>query len=54
MLVVKRIHVTYELEVEDEEHREAARRMHEVHADYCPVAQTLQGCVEITTELTFR
>ncbi|CAB1075030.1 hypothetical protein D1AOALGA4SA_2850 [Olavius algarvensis Delta 1 endosymbiont] len=50
MLVIKRIHVTYHLKLKPEQ-REAAERAHGFHADKCPVAQTIKGCVDITTEL---
>jgi len=33
------------------EQRDAAVRAHATHADFCPVARTLKGCVQITTEL---
>lgn len=54
VLVVDRIHVVYSLELEDGEDREEARRVREMHAEFCPVARTLSGCVEISTELQFR
>lgn len=50
VLVVKRIHVDYHLKLAPE-NREAALRTHELHADSCPVARTLKGCVQITTQL---
>jgi uncharacterized OsmC-like protein len=50
VLVVRRIHVTYYLKVEAEKY-EKARRAHEIHVDYCPVARTIRGCVAITTDL---
>jgi uncharacterized OsmC-like protein len=50
VLVIKRIHVTYHLKL-DPGKKEAAERAHEFHADYCPVARTINGCVDITTEL---
>jgi len=53
-LVVDRIHVVYSLALEDEERREEARRVRKMHAEFCPVARTLEGCVDITTELQFR
>lgn len=53
MLVVQRIHVTYELKL-DPGLREKAERAHEFHADSCPVARTIRNCVEITTELTMQ
>ena len=51
-LVIRRIEVDYHLRL-DEEHRESAERVLEFHADYCPVAKTLAGCVEIETKLEF-
>ena len=50
VLVIKRIHVTYHLKLTPEK-REAAERAHGFHADNCPVARTINGCVDITTEL---
>ncbi len=50
MLVVKRIHVTYHLKLAADQ-REAAQRVLEFHADFCPVARTLRGSVEITTSV---
>ena len=50
VLVIKRIHAEYRLKL-DPALRETAQRVHEMHADFCPVARTLKGCVEITTQL---
>jgi len=50
VLVVKRIHVTYHLRLPADQ-REVAERVHEFHADHCPVARTIGGCVSITTSL---
>ncbi|MDX1686800.1 MAG: OsmC family protein [Candidatus Promineifilaceae bacterium] len=50
VLVIRRIHVRYHLKL-DPEHRETAERVHDIHADYCPVARTIRGCVDITTSL---
>jgi len=50
VLVIKRIHVTYHLKV-DKDKRETAEKVHGFHADYCPVARTISGCVDISTEL---
>ncbi|MCH7522891.1 MAG: OsmC family protein [Chloroflexi bacterium] len=50
VLVVKRIHVTYHLKLAPDQ-REAAQRVLEFHADFCPVARTLRGSVEITTSV---
>lgn len=50
MLVIKRIRVRYRLRLRADQ-REAAERAHAAHQNHCPVARTLRGCVEITTEL---
>ena len=50
VLVIKRIHVEYRLRVGTDS-RELASRVHGFHADFCPVARTIRGCVDITTEL---
>ena len=52
MLVVKRIHVTYHLKAEDST-RATAERVHGFHAERCPVARSIDGCVAITTSLEF-
>jgi uncharacterized OsmC-like protein len=56
VLVVKRIHVTYHLWVDetvnaDEAKRAAIDRVLGFHAERCPVARTIGGCVDITTSL---
>ena len=50
VLVIKRIRVSYHLRLRPGE-REAAERAHAAHQNHCPVARTLKGAVEITTEL---
>ena len=50
MLVVRRIVVRYRLPV-PEGRREVARRVHAFHARSCPVARSLEGAIEIRTEL---
>jgi len=50
VLVIKRIHVRYRLRLRPDQ-REAAERAHAAHQQHCPVARTLGGCVQITTEL---
>ena len=50
MLVIRRIHVKYHLTC-DPAQREMATRVLGFHADFCPVALTLKGCIAITTEL---
>jgi uncharacterized OsmC-like protein len=52
-MVIKRIHVTYHLKLKPEQ-RETAEKVHGFHADYCPVARTIKGCVDITTELIIK
>jgi uncharacterized OsmC-like protein len=42
--------VDYRLKL-DAANRETAQRVHEMHADFCPVARTLKGCVLISTRL---
>ncbi len=51
--MIKRIHVRYTLTGCAEGKREAAERAHGLHAAKCPVAKTIAGCVEVTTELAF-
>jgi organic hydroperoxide reductase OsmC/OhrA len=50
VLVIKRIHADYHLKL-DSAQRETAQRVHDMHAEFCPVARTLKGCVQITTRL---
>ena len=53
VLVIRRIHVRYELDIPAAA-REAAERVRTVHASACPVARTLDGCVAISTEIAYR
>jgi organic hydroperoxide reductase OsmC/OhrA len=50
VLVIRRIHVTYQLKLKLEQ-RETAQKIHGFHADFCPVARSLKGSIEVTTEL---
>jgi organic hydroperoxide reductase OsmC/OhrA len=50
VLIIKRIHVRYRLAIPDER-REEAERVHSFHARFCPVARSLEGAIEISTEL---
>jgi uncharacterized OsmC-like protein len=50
VLVIKRIHVTYHLKTAAE-NRDTVERVLGFHADSCPVAKTIGGCVEITTSV---
>jgi uncharacterized OsmC-like protein len=53
VLVIKRIRVSYTLTGCPDDKREAAERSHAFHASRCPVAKSIGGSIEITTELTF-
>lgn len=51
VLVLKRIKVTYTgMSVADQD-AEKVQRVLAVHADGCPVARSLRGAIEITTQL---
>ena len=59
MLVVRRIHVTYHLVVDQavidgQKKRAAIERVLGFHADRCPVARTIGGCVAISTSLDLK
>ena len=53
MLVIKSIHVRYRLTGCPDDKRDAAERAHAFHAGRCPVAKTIGGCINISTELGF-
>ena len=50
--MIRRITVRYRLPV-PEDRREEAERVHGFHARACPVARSLEGGIEIRTELEF-
>ena len=50
VLVIRRIHVKYRLRI-DAANREKAERVMKAHVRYCPVARSLAGSIDITTEL---
>lgn len=50
VLVVRCIHVTYQLGLEPQQHA-AVERAHVVHHDGCPAYRTIKNCVAITTSL---
>ena len=52
VLVIRRVNVTYRLNIADE-HRPMAERVRGIHAGFCPVARTIGDCVEISTALQF-
>lgn len=51
VLVIKRIRVRYRLTGCPDDKREAAERAHSFHAARCPVAKSISGSIEITTQL---
>ncbi|MBW3601794.1 MAG: OsmC family protein [Actinobacteria bacterium] len=51
VLVIKRIHVTYRLEVGADVDREAVERVMRVHADRCPVYRSIHPQIHVTTSL---
>ena len=53
MLVIKRIHVTYQLKGVTDDQRGTVERVHGFHADYCPVARSIRDSIAITTELQY-
>jgi organic hydroperoxide reductase OsmC/OhrA len=50
VLVIRRIHVTYLLKLKPEQ-QETAQKVHGFHADFCPVARSIKGSIDISTEL---
>ncbi len=54
VLVLRRIHVHYKLRVPDpDEVRDTVARVLEMHVGTCPVAKSLEGAIEITTDVEF-
>jgi len=53
VLVLRRVHVTYKLAV-DPSVRDTVERVHEMHADRCPVARSIGGSVAITTTIDYQ
>ena len=51
VLIVRSIHVTYHLKIEPSQ-RETAERVLGFHADFCPMARSIRGCVAISTALS--
>ena len=52
MLVIRRIKQTFYLAVPEEE-RETVERVLSVYADSCPVARSLKGSIEISSDAEF-
>ncbi|HVH65164.1 MAG TPA: OsmC family protein [Candidatus Acidoferrum sp.] len=53
VLTIKRIRVRYTLRGCPEDKRDAAIRAHDHHHPRCPVYRSINGCINITTELVF-
>lgn len=49
--MIKRIHVRYRLQVDPGADRAVIERVHGFHAEHCPVARSISGCIAITTEV---
>ena len=49
--MIKRIRVRYRLRGCPPDKREAAERAHQHHASRCPVARSIGGSIDISTEL---
>ncbi len=52
VLVIKSIHVLYHLSGASE-HRQTVERVHEMHAEHCPVYRSIHAAIDITTDLKF-
>ena len=53
VLVLRRIHVVYDLEAQPEQ-QETAQRAHDIHKRFCPVYRSIEASIDVTTELRFR
>ena len=51
ILVIKRIHVSYELRGASEDDQEKIDRVMARHAEFCPVARSIRDSIDITTSL---
>ena len=51
VLVIKRIHVTYRLQVDAEADRAAIQRAFDHHMDRCPVYRSISAAIDVTTSL---
>jgi uncharacterized OsmC-like protein len=52
VLVIERITVRYVIDV-PADRREEVERVHGFHARSCPVARSLEGAIDVRTELEF-
>ncbi len=51
--MIRRITVRYRLAGVPADRRDEVERVHGFHARFCPVARSLEGAIEIRTELAF-
>lgn len=51
VLVIRRIHAAYRLTVGAEADRETIERVHDFHAEKCPVARSIRGSIDITSDV---
>lgn len=51
--MIRRIHVTYALRGVTGEQRKTVERVQGFHADYCPVAKSIKGSINITTDVRY-
>lgn len=49
--MIKRIHVRHQLRVDPGTDRAVVERVHGFHAEHCPVARSIGGSIDITTEV---
>ena len=49
--MVKRVRVTYTLQVDEGADREAIERAHEHHARFCPIYRSIHPQIQCTTTL---
>ena len=53
VLVIERITVHYRLTGVSADQHEEVERVHGFHARFCPVARSIQGAIDVRTELEF-
>jgi uncharacterized OsmC-like protein len=51
VLVIKRIHVAYRLQIDADADRDAIERAHARHPERCPVYRSIGSAIAITTSL---
>lgn len=51
--MIKRIAVTYHLQVEPDVDRSVVERVLGFHADKCPVARSIKGAIDVTTDVRY-